>query len=413
MALLGVGWLGIQFFWGFYGATMPLFLNGFTDSKFAISLAMSLAGVSGCTVPPIAGYLSDRTATRFGRRRPFVFIGMLGSFFCLLALPHVTVFWVVVLVSALMYFAVDLAMTPYWSLVPDITPPQQRSAVSGVMSLLGSLGLTVFYYLSSQLWDAHPNGVFYLVATVSLGTVLAALRFLREPTGPYEPAPKRAGTLKYLKSVTQEANALMFFTAQSFWWFGFWLIQPFLTLFTTEMLGVSEGEAHYVPMAASLGMMVFALPTGMLGDRVDRKKLLSLIIVLWAVAEMLLGFSQDLTHALIGAAVIGIPLAAAMGPAYAYMLDLIPAERTAEFVGFHIISMAAPQIFGPLIGGKMIDAFGYRPLFPMAAAMTLLGLILLQFTRKRCSRLTNRKKSCQNTIYPTECLTEELRHHVY
>jgi MFS family permease len=387
MALLGIGWLGIQFFWGFYSATMPLFLNGFTDSKFMISLALSVAGVSGCTVPPIAGYLSDRTVTRFGRRRPYVLIGMLGSFFCLFALPHVAVFWVVVFVSALMYFAVDLAMTPYWSLVPDIVPPEQRSAASGVMSLFGSLGLTVFFYLSSRLWEAHPNGVFYLVAAVSLGAVLAALFFLREPMGPYDPPPKRAGALKYLRSVTGETNALMYFSAQFFWWLGFWLVQPFLTLFAVEALGASEGDAHYVPMAASIGMMVFALPTGMLGDRMDRKKLLSAIIVLWAVAEVLLGLSQSLTHALVVAVMLGIPLAAAMGPAYAYMLDLIPAERTAEFVGFHIISMAAPQIFGPLIGGKMIDAFGYRPLFPVAAAMTLAGFILLQFTRKRRSTI--------------------------
>jgi predicted MFS family arabinose efflux permease len=46
---------------------MPLFLRNFTKSKFTISLVLSLAGVAGCIVPPIVGYLSDRSLTRFGR----------------------------------------------------------------------------------------------------------------------------------------------------------------------------------------------------------------------------------------------------------------------------------------------------------------------------------------------------------
>jgi Na+/melibiose symporter-like transporter len=77
MILLGVEWFGAQIFWAFHAGTMPLFLTGFTDSKFTISLVLSLAGVTGLIIPPTVGYLSDRASTRWGRRRPsFLLIGL-------------------------------------------------------------------------------------------------------------------------------------------------------------------------------------------------------------------------------------------------------------------------------------------------------------------------------------------------
>ncbi|MBI4830962.1 MAG: MFS transporter [Candidatus Lindowbacteria bacterium] len=90
MLLLGLGWFGMLFFWGFYSGAMPLFLANFTDSKFQISLVLSLAGFSGSVVPPIVGYLSDRATTRFGRRTPYVFFGILGTALCVAALPLLT-----------------------------------------------------------------------------------------------------------------------------------------------------------------------------------------------------------------------------------------------------------------------------------------------------------------------------------
>jgi MFS family permease len=74
-----------------------------------------------------------------------------------------------------------------------------------------------------------------------------------------------------------------------------------------------------------------------------------------------------------------------MAVGYAYMLDLIPRERTAEFVGINAVSLSAPMIFGPIIAGKVIDSVGYRWVFPGAAACMIVGLIILQFVKARRS----------------------------
>ena len=121
------------------------------------------------------------------------------------------------------------------------------------------------------------------------------------------------------------------------------------------------------------------VPMGMLGDRFERKRVLSWVLASWVVVQILVAFSQNLTHALLTFSLCAIPYAGIMAVGYAFLFDLIPKDRTAEFVGIGLVSMASGQICGPLIGGKVIDTFGYRWLFPCAALFLVVGL--MQFVR--------------------------------
>jgi MFS family permease len=379
MILLGVGWFGVNVFWAFHSGTMPLFLANFTDSKFTISLVLSLAGLSGLVMPPLAGYLSDRTVGRFGRRRPWVLIGMLGVLACVLGLPHVGAFGAVALLSGLMYFGLRTAETPFLSLLPDITPQEQRATASGVMNLLGSVGLISCFVVSALVWERSPAALFAIVGVASFGFVLVSTSLMREPEAPQRAETPPLSPLAYLKSVTEERNAMKFLIAQFFWWLGFWMISTFLILFVAEELEVAEGQAFLVPMAFSVVATVVMLPMGMLGDRFGRKGILSWMIMLWAVAGLAIALSQNLTHALLTVGFTAIPFAAVMAVGYAFLLDLIPGERTAEFVGISVLSIAAAQVVGPLIGGELIDLLGYRWLFPVASVAQLVGVALLQY----------------------------------
>jgi len=376
MSALGVGWFGILFFWAFYSGTMPLFLREFTDSKFTISLVLTLAGISGCIVPPVVGFLSDRTRSRYGCRRPYIFFGMLGVFVCFIALPHVQAFAAVIFVSALSYFCMDTAQTPYMALLPDITPAHQRSTASGVMSFFGNVGLMACFFLSSRLWEEYRVELFYLVSLITAGCTLAAIALLKEPAAPVVQLSARANPFRHLRGLAKERNAMKFFLAQFFWWLGFWVVQSFLTLFMVESLNVPEGKALLAPFTATVLQTCFVLPFGLLGDRFSRKRILFCMILFWAAVQSLIGFSHTYTQAIVLVSLTGIPLAAVGSVAYAFMLDLIPAGRTAEFVGLGVISMAAPQIFGPMTAGALIDSSGYPLIFPTAAACMLIASLL-------------------------------------
>jgi len=289
----------------------------------------------------------------------------------------------VALLAACMYFALRAAETPFLSLLPDVTPPEQRSTASGVMNLVGSLGLIGCFAMNTILWENHPRVVFRVVALAFFGSLLLAIALLKEPAAPAETPRERASPLRYLRSITAETSALRFYTAQFFWWLGFWMVSTFATLFAVEELGAAEGRSFLVLLPFTVVATVFMLPLGMLGDRVGRKAILSGMILAWAVSQVLVGFSQNLGQAVVLVAVSAIPFAAVMGIGFAFMLDLVPGDRTAEFVGFSVISIAVAQILGPLLGGTLIDALGYRSIFPAAAILMIVGFSILLFVQPR------------------------------
>jgi MFS family permease len=358
---------------------MPLFLKDFTDSKFTISLVLSLAGVSGLIVPPTVGYLSDRSSTRWGRRRPFILVGALGVMICVLLLPRIEAFGLVALASGFMYVLFRTAETTFLALLPDITPTEQRSTATGVMNLVGGVGLIACFVVGAVFWDDHPRLVFVIAALGCFLFLSTAVALIEEPKAVQESAPGAVGPRAYLRSVTREVNVMKFLAAQFSWWLAFWMASTFAVLFATQELGVPEGRSFLVPMVFAVVAAVFMVPMGMLGDRFPRKRVLSWVLASWVVVQILVAFSQDLTHALLTFSLCAIPYAGIMAVGYAFLFDLIPEERTAEFVGIGLVSMASGQIIGPLIGGVVIDTVGYRWLFPCAAVFLAIGLVLLQF----------------------------------
>ena len=111
------------------------------------------------------------------------------------------------------------------------------------------------------------------------------------------------------------------------------MVSTFATLFVVEELKVAEGDSFLALLPFTIVATLFVLPLGMLGDRYGRKGILSCAVALWAAAAILIGLSQTFTQAIITVAISGIPFACVMGVGYAYMLDLVPPQRTAEFVG--------------------------------------------------------------------------------
>jgi MFS family permease len=284
-----------------------------------------------------------------------------------------------------MYLSLVSAETPYLALLPDTVPAEQRSTASGVLNLFGSIGLITYYAVGTAIWDSHRNEVFIVVALLPLALMMLTIALTREPTILQQDPVTESSPLAHFKSLAKETNVLNFFIGQAFWWLALWVFSSFLTLFMVEELGVSEGRSMVASMVFSVVSIIFMLPLGMLGDRVGRKGLLTVMLLFWVVIYLLLGLSQTVPQALLFAGLAGIPFAAARGVAYAYMLDLIPQQRTAEFVGLNYLSQTISLIVGAVIAGTLIDSLGYRATFVAAALFALIGVLMLQRVRPRAS----------------------------
>jgi MFS family permease len=316
---------------------------------------------------------------------------MLFLFLSLLGLPHVTSLAAAIAVATLAGLFIHVASTPYVTLLPDLTPAEQRSTASGVMNFLGTIGGIVYFVIASEMWDEHPVGTIQMVAFVFLGCMLVPVVVLKEPEAPHLPVPqvekaemsKRANLLAHLKSITRETEVMKYLVAKFLWAFGLTIVWTFITLFVSEDLGVSEGKALWTHMVGTSVAVCFMLPLGMLGDRVNRKWLLFSMMALWTLLIVLLGFAQNFAQILRLLGISGISYATLLGVGYAFFLDLVPEERVGEFVGINAIVWAAPLAVAPLVAGALIDALGYRPMFLLAASFLAIGLVVFLFVHPR------------------------------
>ena len=86
MALLTFSMIGLQFCWGTEMTYASPYLLSLGLSKSKLSLVWVAGPLSGLVMQPIIGMVSDKSTSRFGRRRPFMVAGTVAVMACLLLL---------------------------------------------------------------------------------------------------------------------------------------------------------------------------------------------------------------------------------------------------------------------------------------------------------------------------------------
>lgn len=155
-------------------------------------------------------------------------------------------------------------------------------------------------------------------------------------------------------------------------------VVSFIPLFLTAELGVTDpGEAAFwagLISGATPFLVAFATPFWTLqADRHGEKRALSLILFLLTLIVFANTFVETPMQFLLlrilqgatgGFVVVGM----------AFMMNITPKEKLPWAMGIFQASMVSGIMFGPLAGGMIADAFGYRVPFIVFSALTLLCL---------------------------------------
>lgn len=143
---LSAGYLGLQITFGIESASLSRVYQGFGAGIEDLALLWLAGPVSGLLVQPVIGRLSDRSWTRFGRRRPW----MLGSgAIATAALTGIafapSLVWAIAMIW-LLEISMNALNAPYRALVGDTLPEQQhgkgfamQTVFIGIGAFLGAL----------------------------------------------------------------------------------------------------------------------------------------------------------------------------------------------------------------------------------------------------------------------------------
>ena len=154
---MSFGFLGIQFGFALQGGFMSRIFQTLGASQDSIPALWIAAPLTGLLVQPIIGYMSDRTwSPRWGRRKPFFFIGAILSTIVLFFMPHSPVLWVAAGCLWILDASINITMEPFRALVADKLPDSQRSYGFVMQTLIIGIGTWV---ASNLPWLVTQMGV--------------------------------------------------------------------------------------------------------------------------------------------------------------------------------------------------------------------------------------------------------------
>lgn len=388
-------WFATNFLWG---ALLVIMLPGEIKTLFpeyrvpALGYLIAFGAVAAILVPLIVGAMSDRCASRYGRRRPYIAAGVVINVLGLALMWAAVTFSPVVhgsrddsagkvaatlfasptfLFFLLAYLVAQLgnniASAAYSGVIPDLVPEDQRGTASGWMALMSQLGTLLGAVGCGMLLGSAPEVAKYLLLAVVLVGVAAITIFgIKENPLPAKPEPISWGL--YFKSLwinpREYPDFAWVWITRAFVMLGFYAVLPFINYYLMDVVGVPEksvsGTASILIGVILLTSSVSGVYGGAVSDRIGRKKVVYIANTTIAVVTAGFVFCNAIWQVLILGILFGLGFGAYTSVDWALGTDVLPSKKDAakEMAVWHI-AMTLPQSIAPPIAGIIIARFGF------------------------------------------------------
>ncbi|MEE1787704.1 DHA2 family efflux MFS transporter permease subunit [Streptomyces sp. SP17BM10] len=147
-----------------------------------------------------------------------------------------------------------------------------------------------------------------------------------------------------------------------------------------ETLKASTDQLQWMVDAYSLAMAGLLLLSGALSDRFGRKKLLILGLLLFGVASVAAAVSSDAWELIAARAVMGVGASAFMPGTLSILVHVFPEEEREKAIGIWGAVTALGVVFGPLLGGVLLDHFWWGAVYlinVLVVAVSVIGALVL------------------------------------
>lgn len=345
-------------------------------APFSLGLMEAVAVIVAIAVQPTVGNISDYTISRWGRRKPYIFIGTLldVTFLVAIASSHVPLAFFLALLG--LQFSANFAQGPFQGYVPDLVPERQvgtASALVGMMQIFGNIAGTVIITVGFVLVDD------YFWPTIALGlvellTMLGTVLWVHEGRA----AKSRDGRSwaeiareTWATDVLRERSYVWLICSRFFFLTAAGILINNIVFYMERSLGFGgdvlvtlpivggevDAKAFWINAATvlfAITVILVTVPSARISDRIGRKP------VVWAACG--LGAAGMAITSVAPAAVTVMPgvvlVAAASGiflaVDWAYMTDIIPKISAGRYMGLSNVATASSTAAAPALGGLLI-----------------------------------------------------------
>ena len=139
--------------------------------------------------------------------------------------------------------------------------------------------------------------------------------------------------------------------------------------------GATFLELGYIGTVSALTYAVVPIFVGHLADRVNRSRLYALSLLLIFATTIMLAFSRSVSDIILLRALGGLGLAFYWPVTETLVLDLAPREKRVREMGLYSVSWGSAFLIGPLLGGVIIQNFGFVKLFVVSSALIVFAFL--------------------------------------
>ncbi|PZT68259.1 MFS transporter [Streptomyces sp. SW4] len=386
-------WLGVG---GFLLPIQVARITGSNDTT-ALSAASTIGAVLATVGNPVFGQLSDRTRSRFGRRAPWILLCAALGGLALAAQAQATTIATLGLSWGVVQFIMNGYQAALTAAMPDRVPPARYGTFSALVGLGVPLGTIVAALVIGGVPGerfgvegviggfggrfAGENG-YYLIAALVMAAALVFTTVTPDSDAralPVEPFRLKAFLANFWVSPRQHPDFAWAFVSRLGVLLGYFVVLTYNMFLLADHIHVPPRDllptVGFLMIVNAVCTVVASVLVGPLVDRVGRFKpfvLTSGVVAALALTIPVLSPTEDgmLAYNVVGGLAFGVYMAVDM----ALITKVLPrAADAGKDMGVINIANAGPQILAPTIAGWIVAAGGYEALFPVAAAVSLVG----------------------------------------
>jgi MFS family permease len=335
----------------------------------------------------LAGAISDRTTSRFGRRRPWMVVGAIGASLAYLAIMNAKTPLELIGGVILFQLTFNLCFSALVAVMPDRVPDTQKGLVAAFLSLGNPIGTAVGAVMIGGFLVVEGHRYLAISAALLLGLAPFVIR-LKDPPLPKADVPP-FHLREFIAGLWVDPRKHPDF---AFAWLGRFMVLVALSLVQNYMLYFLQDVVDYPSLfpghrseeglailatVSTVFNVICAMLGGVLSDRLRRRKLFAFGAALTIAASMIVfSLSSDWTVLLAAYVVYGCGAGCFCAVDIALVTQVLPSQRDAgKDLGVINLANTLPQALAPALAVWSLGPTheNFHVFFLMAAGLALAG----------------------------------------
>lgn len=330
---------------------------GPSDGQFWFGVAAAGSVLLNAMVSPVLGAISDRG----GRRLPYLLTFTALTIAATLAIAGTDIAAVGLVLFTIANFAYQAALIYYDATLATVARPEARGRLSGIGVAIGYCGTLIVAGLILVL-DSGSSSLTFLLAG-GLFTIFAIPIFLvvKEPaaTGYRFDIRDALASWSQLATTFRHAGEVpglrRFLVARFFYTDPVNTVIVVMSVFATQAIGLTEGEANIVLLTLTIVAVFASLGWGRLTEAIGPKQTLLIVLGTWTVGLLITGSVLSFPTFIAGGVLLGAGLGGVWTSDRVFLLRLAPADRIGEFFGLYGLAGKFSAVTGPVLYGTIVS----------------------------------------------------------